>query len=152
MAGLRRFLLRVYTFLRPARAERELSREVAAHLRFLEEHYARRGMAADEARRAARRAFGRVDHVKERSRDVRSFVWLEDLRRDLRIGVRTLRRTPGFAASVILTLAVGIGANVAVFSAVHAVLIRPFAYPAHEPDRVLLMAARTDPIVALRGV
>ncbi len=69
MAGLRRFLLRVYTFLWPARAERELSREVAAHLRFLEEHYARRGLAADEARRAARRAFGGVDQMKEQSRD-----------------------------------------------------------------------------------
>ena len=80
MAGLRRFLLRLYTFLRPARAERELSREVAAHLRFLEEHYARRGMAADEARLAAWRAFGGIEQMKERSRDVRSFVWLEDVR------------------------------------------------------------------------
>ncbi len=143
MAGVRRFLLRLYTFLRPARAERELSREVAAHLRVLEEDYARSGMSPDEARRAARRAFGGVDQVKERSRDVRSFVWLEDLRRDLRIGARTLLRRPGFAVSVILTLAIGIGANEAVFSVVHAVLLRPFAYPAYEPNRVLLMAERS---------
>ncbi|MEE8130484.1 MAG: ABC transporter permease, partial [Vicinamibacterales bacterium] len=81
--------------------------------------------------------------LREEARDARGLRVLEELCRDVRIGVRPLRRRPGFAVSVILTLAVGIGANVAVFSVVHAVLLRPFAYPAYDPDRVLLMAERS---------
>ena len=71
-------------------------------------------MTRDEARVAARRALGSVALTKDLHRDARSFVWLEDLRRDLRHGLRGLRRNPGFTAAVILTLALGIGENAAI--------------------------------------
>jgi predicted permease len=125
MAGLRRFLLRCYTFLRPAAAEREMRREIAAHLRFLEEDYARLGMSTTEARRAARLAFGGVDQVKERSRDARGFAALSDLSRDTRHALRRLGHDWRFTAAAVLILALGIGANTAIFSVVNAVLIRP---------------------------
>lgn len=128
MAALRRFLLRCYTFLRPAAAEREMRREIAAHLRFLEEDYTRRGMSPAEARRAARLAFGGVDQVKERSRDARGFTALTDLSRDLRHALRRLGRDWRFTVAAVLILALGIGANTAIFSVVNAVLIRPTAF------------------------
>ena len=75
MAGLRRFALRLLAFIRPAVAERELAREIEAHLAALEEEYERRGMTRDGARLAARRALGGVDQAKEGHRDARSFPW-----------------------------------------------------------------------------
>ena len=140
--GLRRFLLRLYTFLRSARAERELVREVDAHLRVLEEDYARRGMTTDEARQAARRAFGGVDQVMERARDVRSFVWLEDLIRDLRFGIRGLTRNPGFTVTAALAFSIGIGGTAAMFSVTSALLFRPF--PAPDPDQLVVVAQRDE--------
>ena len=86
-------------------------------------------MAPREARLAARRSFGGVDQVKEQHRDVRGFRWLEDCWQDVRLALRTLLRDRGFAVVVILTLAVGIGANTAIFSVVDAVLLRPLAFP-----------------------
>jgi predicted permease len=135
MSALRRFVFRLRDFLLPGRAEAELDREVAAHLALLEDDFLRRGMTPDEARRAAQRAFGGVDQAKERQRDERSVVALDDLRRDFRHAARTLRRAPAFTATIVMTLAVGIGANTAMFSVIDGVVLKPLAYP--EPERIV---------------
>jgi putative ABC transport system permease protein len=97
-----------------------------------------RGMPPEEARHAALRKFGNVTRVKEDTRAVWNRVWLEQLARDIRYGLRMLVRNPGFAAVVILTLALGIGMNTAVFSVVNTVLLRPLAYP--HPERLVWIA------------
>jgi putative ABC transport system permease protein len=145
---VRRFVARIVNALRPERAEADLEREVAAHLALLEDEYRRRGMSDDEAHFAARRALG--SHAKDLHRDARSFVWLDDLRRDLSHGARALRRNPGFAAVAVVTLALGIGANTAIFSVISAVLLRPLPYP--DADRLVQVFSPPlkNPIVALR--
>ena len=135
---------------RPEPAEEDLDREIAAHLALLEDEYRRRGMSEDEARLAARRALGSSAHAKDLHRDARSFVWLDDLRRDLAHGARSLSRNRGFAAVAVLTLALGIGANTAIFSVISAVLLRPLHYP--NADRLVQVFAppSSNPIVAMR--
>jgi predicted permease len=143
MTAFRRFLLRLVNFFQPHRAESELERELAAHLGILEDEYKRRGLTDAEARLAARRALGGVPQAKELHRDARSFRWLSDLRQDTRFAVRALLRAPGFTAVVVGTLALGIGANTAIFSVVHAVLIRSLPYPG--ADRFIRIAIQFDP-------
>jgi putative ABC transport system permease protein len=143
MATVRRFLLRLVHFFQPHRAESELERELTAHLGILEDDYKRRGLTDDDARLAARRALGGVARAKERHRDARSFRWLNDLRQDTRFAVRALLRAPGFTAVVVGTLALGIGANTAIFSVVHAVLLRSLPYPG--ADRFIRIAIKLDP-------
>src|SRR5712691_5964661 len=95
---MKRFFLRILNAVLPSRADDRLAREVASHLALLEDECLRRGMTPDEARFAARRAFGGVEQTYELHRNARSFVWLDDARRDLQYAVRTLPRSPGFAA------------------------------------------------------
>jgi len=140
LSALRRFFLRLYNFLRPGRTEPDLARELASHLALLEDEFIRRGLTLEEARLAAQRTFGGIEQTKELYRDARSFVWLDDARRDLRHAVRTLRRTPAFTATVVLTLALGIGANTAMFSVISGVVLKPLGYPG--ADRIVAVLNR----------
>ena len=132
---MRRFISQLLNLFRRTRADRELTREIDAHLAMLEDEHRRRGMSADEAKLAARRAIGSVALAKDLHRDARSFGWLEDARQDLRFAARMLKHSPGFAAVVILTMALSIGATTTLFSLVYGVLMRPLPWP--DADRVV---------------
>jgi len=143
MTSLRRFLARVLSVARYRRTEHDLAREIDAHLTLLEDEYRRRGMTAEQARRAARLALGGVAQTQERHRDERSFVWVEDLRRDAVYGIRVLRRNPIVTFTAALSLAVGIGANTAIFTVANALLFRPPAGIV-APDRLVDIGATRD--------
>jgi putative ABC transport system permease protein len=149
MSLLRRGLLRLYNVIRPGRAEQQLKREIDAHLALLEEDFRRRGLPPEEARAAARRAFGGVDQTKEQHRDARSFIALDDLRRDVGYALRTLRRTPGFTTVAIVTLALGIGSVAVIYSVIHNVLLEPFPYP--HARRMVDVVVRDASNTVIRG-
>jgi putative ABC transport system permease protein len=140
---MKRFVRRWISLFRAAREEDDLGREMDAHLALAEDEFRRRGMSADDARRTARRVMGSVSLAKDLHRDARSFVWVEDLRRDCRHAVVALRRSPGFALSVVVTLALGVGATTAIFSVVYAVLLRPLPYP--DADRLVYLFEESPP-------
>ncbi len=116
---------------------REHDDEVQTHLLLLASDLERRGWAPDAARREARRRFGGPDQIREAYRDVSGFPSVDALMQDLRYGIRMLRRQPGFSVLVVLLVAIGVGANTAIFSLVDAVLLRPLPYA--NPDRLMVV-------------
>jgi hypothetical protein len=137
MERLRRFLLRLRNAFRPFGAEPDLAREVEAHLRLMSDDFERQGLTPEQALVAARRRFGGVEQTKDRHRDTRSFVWLDDIRHDVAYAVRTTLRSPGFALLVMTIMGLGIGANTAVFSVVNGVLLQPLAY--QDPEHIVTL-------------
>jgi len=120
---------------------RELDAEVRFHVDMETEKYIRQGMDPVEARRRAFRNFGPMEKHKEEARDARGVSWLEHLTQDVKYGVRTLTKNPGFATLAILTLGLGIGANTAIFSVINGVLLKPLPYA--NGDRLVLIQHQT---------
>ena len=122
------------------RLERDLADEIAAHLGERADEFVAEGLSRDEALVRARREFGNVTAIEERGREVWRWATIENLLADVRYGARQLRGSPAFALATILTLALGIGVNSAVFSVVDTVVLRPLPFP--EPDRLVAVASR----------
>ena len=133
---LRSLAMRLGSMFRKRKLDADLDAELRAHLDALAEANIRRGMSPEEARFAARRAFGGFEQTKSLYRDQRGLPFLEALVQDLRFGLRMLAKSPGFSAVAILTLALGIGGNTAIFSYIDAWFIKPLPFP--HPDRLVI--------------
>src|SRR5579872_3742597 len=139
---LREALNRFRSFFRKEPLDRELDVAIASHIETAIEENVRRGLPLEEARRHALVQFGGIPQASERHRESRGLPWLDVLTQDLRFTFRTLRRERGFAIVAVLILALGIGANVAVFSVVNTILLSPLPFP---EARQLVRIVEKDP-------
>jgi putative ABC transport system permease protein len=143
MMWVRRLWLRLQALLRRERTAQQLDDEIQFHLdQQIAENIAA-GMSLKDARHAAMRAFGNSTLLKEEAREAWGWQWLEQIIEDLRLGIRILLKSPGFSTVAVLTLALGIGANTAIFSAVYAVLLKPL--PFKDSDRLVFIVKKNPP-------
>jgi len=138
---LRILLSRLWGLVRHRQVERDIDDEIASHLAEAADDYIQQGLSPEDAHRAALRSFGGVTQTKEVYRQVRSFMWLDDLRQDLRHTGRTLLKSPVFTIVIILTLALGIGATTAIFSLVNSLLLERL--PVREPEHLVALSSPT---------
>ena len=129
--------LRLRSVFRRSDVEQDLDEELQYHIEQQTAENVRQGMSPNDARLAARRALGNIEFRKEQVRDTRGTRWLEEMAGDLRFALRGLRRSPGFATAVVLTLALGIGANTAMFTLLRGTLLRPL--PNRDGDRLVYL-------------
>ncbi|MCC6368452.1 MAG: ABC transporter permease [Bryobacterales bacterium] len=141
--------LRLRSLCRRRNVDVELEAELRFHLDQLIEENISSGMPPEEARRAAQRVIGGITQYKEECRDMRRVNFVEDLLRDVRYTIRSLGKSPGFTGVVVATLALGIGANTAIFTIVRGVLLRPLGYP--KPDQLMYLTAEAPAIGSTRS-